>query len=262
MATNSHTSARMISGADFVGMTPQRQHAHFEECGFLVIPGAVAGADVAKIIADTGGSGPSESFEFANSWPPPSLVELIAHPQVLAVLRLCFGEDLRFYKGVFGKWLSPSAENLARGRQLLHQDYSSDGATGGSSCASWCNVAFYFIDLEPDEGPYWVVPGSHKQHLLDEDEREALFPEAKMVLAKAGDAVLFHCRTVHAGGVKKSRLPRPSAFLSYRPAWAAPLRTVAEWPDDIVSSAAPDLRALLEGQNDGMPIGPHGILAT
>ena len=83
-----------------------------------------------------------------------------------------------------------------------------------------------------------------------------------MVLAKAGDAVLFHCLTIHAGGVMGSRRPRPSAFLSYRPGWAAPLAPVAEWPDAVVRGAPPELRALLAGQNDGVPVGPEGILVV
>ena len=81
-----------------------------------------------------------------------------------------------------------------------------------------------------------------------------------MVLAKAGDAVLFHCRTIHAGGVMRSRRPRPSAFLSYRPGWAAPLGPVEEWPEHVMRGASPELRRLLAGQNDGVPIGPDGIL--
>ena len=81
-----------------------------------------------------------------------------------------------------------------------------------------------------------------------------------MVLAKAGDAVLFHCLTIHAGGVMRSRRPRPSAFMSYRPGWAAPLSPVDEWPEEVVHSATPELRTLLAGQNDGVPVGPEGII--
>jgi len=115
--------------------------------------------------------------------------------------------------------------------------------------------------LEEDEGPLWVVPGSHKQVWTKERGNfEQFADQARMVLAKAGDAVMFHNFTMHAGGVMLSGRPRPSVFLSYRPGWAAPLGTVPEWPEQVVGQAAPLLRQLLAGQNDGLRVGAYGIV--
>ena len=88
-------------------------------------------------------------------------------------------------------------------------------------------------------------------------------PRRAWCLAKAGDAVLFHCRDHPRGAASWARGARGRArFFSYRPGWAAPLSPVEEWPDEVVRGATPELRALLAGQNDGDPVGPEGILAV
>ena len=81
-----------------------------------------------------------------------------------------------------------------------------------------------------------------------------------MVLCKAGDAGMFHNRTIHAGGVMKSGRPRPSVFLSYRAGWAAPMSEVPEWPVEVVVRASDELRPLIEGLNDGMRVDPYGVI--
>lgn len=82
-----------------------------------------------------------------------------------------------------------------------------------------------------------------------------------MVLCKAGDAVMFHNRTIHAGGVMKSGRPRPGVFLSYRAGWVAPMSEVPEeWPVEVVVQASDELRPLIEGLNDGMRVDPYGVI--
>ena len=104
-------------------------------------------------------------------------------------------------------------------------------------------------------------PGSHRmENNRQGHDLEHVAGDAKMILAKAGDAVMFHCCTIHGGGVMQSQRARPSVFLSYRPGWAAPLHPVPEWPEAVVAKASPELRALLVGQNDGLRLGPDGIV--
>ena len=83
-----------------------------------------------------------------------------------------------------------------------------------------------------------------------------------MVLARRGDAVMFHNLTMHAGGAMKSGRRRPSLFQSYRSAWAAPLGKIPEWPDEVVRRSPPELRRPLEGLNDGLRVDIHGILQS
>ena len=250
---------------DFAGLTVREQHAFFADNGFLWIPDAVTPEQVACIVKEMGGDETPSRLEFDEHWPAGTLAQIIPCPAVLGALRACYGGDIRFFKGVFATWRQQSDDNLARGRQILHRDYTGFAPPEDprNTQASWCNVGFYFIDLDVGEGPLWVVPGSHRfADLHNRNSLEVHAAEARMVLAKAGDAVLFHCRTIHAGGVMGSRRPRPSAFFSYRPGWAAPLSPVEEWPDEVVRGATPELRALLAGQNDGDPVGPEGILVV
>ena len=265
MTANATEALQVGRRKDFAGLTVREQHAFLVENGFLWVPDAITPEQVARIIDEMGGAEAPNRLEFDEHWPGGTLAEIIASPKVIAPLRACYGHDIRFFKGVFATWTSQSEENLARGRQILHRDYTGfePPVDARNTQASWCNVGFYLIDLQVDEGPLWVVPGSHrdadKRHRLELDGRAE---EARMVLAQAGDAVLFHSTTMHAGGVMQSRRPRPSAFLSYRPGWAAPLGPVAEWPDQVMASASPEVRELMRGQNDGVPVGPDGILAV
>jgi len=90
---------------------------------------------------------------------------------------------------------------------------------------------------------YGVVPDSDLDHLQD---------QAKMVLAHAGDAVLFNCNTVHASSYNFSGEPRHALFFSYRPAWAKPVGPVPEWPEEFIQSFPSEHRALLRNLNAGL----------
>ena len=75
-----------------------------------------------------------------------------------------------------------------------------------------------------------------------------------------GDAVLFHCFTVHAAGTNRSRDTRHALFYSYRPGWARPSGRVDEWHPGFVRRAPPLRRRLLLDLNGGLgprPAQPH-----
>jgi ectoine hydroxylase-related dioxygenase (phytanoyl-CoA dioxygenase family) len=251
---------KVLNRSIFEDLTPEQQRDHYAEFGFVLLPRIVSAEQIARIAREEEGS---ERYDFIERWPGPALEALITNPKLLELIRLSFGEDLRFFKSVYAEWRTADEDKKKRGRQVLHRDYTPEPGDGDyrNSCASWCNVGHYLIDLEEDEGPLWVVPGSHKQVWTKERGNfEQFADQARMVLAKAGDAVMFHNFTMHAGGVMLSGRPRPSVFLSYRPGWAAPLGTVPEWPEQVVGQAAPLLRQLLAGQNDGLRVGAYGIV--
>lgn len=109
-------------------------------------------------------------------------------------------------------------------RQGLHRDFDPTGQDGKdfrNSCDRWCNIGIYLRDQTPEEGPLWVVPGSHKlprdigRAGLDFNEYYA--PQARRICCSAGDAVIFDCLTIHAGG-KHVQRDRPGCFHSYRSA--------------------------------------------
>jgi len=244
----------------FATMSPRDQQAYYGEHGFVLLPGVVSRGHMKRIADEVSGS---PRYDFMNKWPGPALEALITNPKLLGPLRRCYGEDLRFFKAVYEEWRDRNDAHSQLNRQPLHRDYSPAPENGDyrNSCMSWANVGHYLIDLEMDEGPLWVVPGSHKlAGTRQGDLLESYAENARIILAKAGDAVMFHNLTIHAGGIMQSGRPRPSVFTSYRPGWAAPLGTVAEWPNEVVAEASPALQALLVGQNDGLRVNAAGII--
>ena len=258
---NSQQTPTILHRATFECMTLDQQQEHFSEQGFVLLPQIVSSDHIARVRSEVEGV---DRYDFIERRPGPHMEQLITNPTLLQPLRRCYGEHLKFFKSVYAEWRDVNADKKKRGRQGLHRDYRPDPLDGDyrNSCASWCNVGHYFIDLEINEGPLWVVPGSHKLAWTNtHGPLEQFANDACIVLAKAGDAVMLHNLTIHAGGVMSSGRPRPSLFQSYRPSWAAPLKTVPEWPEAVVKKASPDLRRLLVGQNDGVRVSAHGIIS-
>ena len=226
----------------YLDLAPDRQKTHFEEHGFLWVPDAVPTGEVDQMLTDLDAHQPRSSIEYSTEWPPQSSVELITNQKLLGAMRTCIGADVRFFKGVFGQWLNHGEESMKRGRQAFHRDFDNDG----KASPTWCNSAVYCLDLEPGSGPFWVVPGSHKLPLTENGtDFEHLSDGAFMLCARAGDAALFHCLAVHAGGVMPGRRPRSSFFYSYRPADVPPDASMPKWPDEVIEAASDELRPLL-----------------
>ena len=233
---------KALARDQFVTLTLARQKAFFDACGFLWIPNAIPVAAIEQVLTDLDAHAPRSSLEYAAEWPVPAAVELITDENILRPMRACIGDDVRFFKGVFGQWLNHGEETMERGRQALHRDFNE----AGKALPCWCNCAIYCLNLEPGQGPFWVVPGTHKLAPVAPDaDFENLSDEALMLCARSGDAVFFHCLTVHAGGAMPDRRPRPSFFHSYRPGAQPPAPSMPPWPEEIVAAAAADLRPLL-----------------
>ena len=86
-------------------------------------------------------------------------------------------------------------------------------------------VLSYAVDVIQENGPLYVVPGSHDLGLIDhEDDRWAGFAlnepmwwdNALPITGKAGDAVVFHTCTIHGSPDNRSDQPRPVCIQRYR----------------------------------------------
>ncbi len=223
----------------------------FAEHGFLHIPGALDPARLVRVRAAVADLGPwTEEL-----WHQPELIELIGLPSLVEPIRQVLGPELRFFKGAYVRTGAVGSPAQRTTRQALHRDYGIGEAQDDfrNSNACWLNAGIYLTDLAPERGPLWVVPGSHR--LLTPapgSDASTCDGQARMVLARAGDIVLFHCLTLHAGGANLTAASREGLFYSYRAAWARPIGPVPEWPARVVENAPPELRALLIGQNDGL----------
>lgn len=225
----------------------------FDENGFLVIPAALSQSEVRQAIEEIRQFGLRGTTE--DIWKAPFASQLVTNRKLLSALTAIFGKDIRFFKGAY---VESPPENGGADRQLrkaLHVDYGIGEPEDDlrNSAASWVNVAFYLTDLTPDHSPLWVVPGSNRTYrVVPASNLEHLQGQAKMVLARAGDAVLFHGNTVHAASHNFSTGTRHALFFSYRPAWAKPSGPVLEWPDAFVQDFPLEYRSLLKNLNVGL----------
>ena len=233
---------RLLERDRFRGLTPAQQKTYFDRHGFLWVPDAAPADEIHRVLTDLDAHRPRRTIEFSAEWPAASAVRLITNRRLLGAVRVCIGADVRFYKGVFGQWLNHGDATMRRGRQALHRDFRNDGV----AVPRWCNSAIYCRDLEPGLAPLWVVPGTHKLPPTAADtDLEYLADQASLLCARTGDAAIFHCLTVHAGGAMPDRRPRPSFFFSYHPGGCPPMADAPPWPEEIVAAASAELRPLL-----------------
>ncbi len=233
----------------------QARRGFFAEYGFLQVPRVLDPDALRRVRAAVTDLGAWHE----DPWHRPELVAAIAQPTLIAAIEQLLGPDLRFFKGVYVRTPPLGSPGERPLRQGLHRDYGIGEEQGDfrNSNACWLNVGIYLDDLTPERGPLWVVPGSHRlTHLAPGGDYSGLDHQARMVLARAGDAVLFASQTVHAGGANRTAWSRAGLFYSYRAAWARPIGQVREWPEALVGQLPPRGQALLRGQNDGMARSP------
>lgn len=238
---------------NWAAMSTSEQRDFFAENGFLVIPSAISPEQLEQIHHEIKINGLTGTTE--NIWAAESLLPLIENEKLLSALRSIFGDEVRFFKGAYAEYAPSDIPGEKPRRKALHHDYGIGERIGDfrNSCASWVNVGYYLTDLTLEHGPFWVVPGSNRTyHLAPESDLEFTGDDARMILVKAGDAILFHCLTVHASGTNVSDRTRQALFYSYRPAWARPIGPVPEWPQEFIESAPPERKKLLLGLNRGI----------
>lgn len=246
---------------DWARMGPDEQREFYAQYGFLVVPGAVPESHRRELLRDIAAFNLSGTIE--DMWVTPAFERLIETATTVAALEATLGSDLKFFRGVY-VGTPPEPNPLAcPERRALHVDYGIGEPMGNfkNSCASWVNVGYYLTGLTETHAPLFLVPGSHRLlHLWPGADLEAYDPVARIVLVAPGDAVLFHCFTVHAAGTNRSPDTRHALFYSYRPGWARPSGRVDEWHPGFVRRAPPQRRRLLLDLNGGLgprPALPH-----
>lgn len=248
---------RKREGRDFhvnwEALTPAEQARFFNENGFLMIPGALTSEGVRQAIDEIETHGLKGTTE--EVWGAPFARGLVTNDKLLRALRAIFGEEIRFFKAAYVATSPDNRDAVGQQRKALHVDYGIGEPQGDyrNSAASWVNVAFYLTDLTAEHSPLWVAPGSNRDYaVVPASDHERFRAVAKMVMARAGDVVLFHSNTVHAASHNFSNETRHALFYSYRPAWAKPVGPVKEWPEEFVSSFPAEHRGLLKGLNRGL----------
>jgi hypothetical protein len=191
----------------------------------------------------------------------PFFVELMALPRTLDILRTMLGEWYRLDHayGIQMHDQGPDNTNLHGGPRTDQNEH----------CYQWHQgrmynglvvVAYALADVNPGDGGFVGVPGSHKaNHPYKPEPGSPLVSQPAM---KAGDMLIFTEALVH--GTRQWRSPnrRRSLLYKYSPGFSTWSNlTNAEWPAKATAMATTDLqRALLRppfvGNRPALPFPP------
>jgi ectoine hydroxylase-related dioxygenase (phytanoyl-CoA dioxygenase family) len=228
----------------------QRARERYFEDGFLVVPGAVSPAWLARLRAvvtakieeSRAHTASDDQFDLApdHSAAKPNIrrlrkavdqhLELWAFAQDASVVDLVadlLGPDLRFHSSKLNfKW-SEGGDAVR-----WHQDIQ-----------AWPHTNFgvltygvYLEDTELEQGPLTAIPGSHRGPIFEQFDEQggwtgalaardvATLPADKAVdlCGPAGTVVLLHCRVVHGSAANYSPRMRPLLLNVYSAADALP----------------------------------------
>ncbi|HVG04468.1 MAG TPA: phytanoyl-CoA dioxygenase family protein, partial [Burkholderiaceae bacterium] len=162
--------------------------------------------------------------------------ELVRSPAMTAVLRALLGPAARLH----GSKLNLKSPEFGSPVEW-HQDWAFYPHTNDDVLA----IGVMLEDIDLDNGPMLIVPGSHRGPTYDHhadagyfcgaiDPAKAVgvdFASAVPVVGKAGAASFHHVRAVHGSGQNTSTRPRPFLLYEVTAADAFPLMGVSDWGD-------------------------------
>ena len=189
--------------------------------------------------------------------------ELAAHPAIMAALTPLIGADIRLRAG--GKINMKAASYGAPVE--WHQDWAFYPHTNQSVLA----VGILLDDMDADNGPLQVLPGSHKGPVYNhhshgafcgaiDAEQEGLdVSNARELQGRAGSLSIHHARLVHGSALNRSNRERRVLFYEYAAADAWPLAGIEHLPDlddfnDRMVQGQPTTQPRLEAVPVRMPL--------
>ena len=189
--------------------------------------------------------------------------ELAAHPAITAALTPLIGPNIRLRAG--GKINMKAASYGAPVE--WHQDWAFYPHTNQDVLA----VGILLDDMDADNGPLQVLPGSHKGPIYDhhshgafcgaiDAEKEGLdVSNARELHGRAGAISIHHARLVHGSALNNSNRERRVAFYEYAAADAWPLAGIEHLADlgdfnDRIVHGQPTTQPRLEAVPVRMPL--------
>jgi ectoine hydroxylase-related dioxygenase (phytanoyl-CoA dioxygenase family) len=159
---------------------------------------------------------------------------MVAHPKILAVLKRLWGPSIRF---------DVSKLNLKAAGYGAPVEWHQDWAFYPHTNDDLAAVGIMVDDVDDDNGPLMVIPGSHLGPIFDHhDERgffcgaidpargELDFSRAVKLTGPAGSITVHHARTVHGSATNTSGRPRRLLLHQYRAADAWPILGTPDFP--------------------------------
>ena len=219
--------------------------------GFIVVPDVLSPAEVAELRAVTDGfveraraiTTHDAIYDLEDSHSPaqprvrrikaPHLhhaayAALVRHPKIVAVLQDLWGPDIRFDTAKL------NLKSAGFGAAVeWHQDWAFYPHTNDDLAA----VGVMMDDMELENGPLLIIPGSHKDPVvhdhhgedgrfcgaMDPGKKEVDYAAAVPLTGKAGSITVHHVRAVHGSAPNTSNRDRRLLLFQFRAADAWPL---------------------------------------
>jgi ectoine hydroxylase len=235
------------------------QRQFFETNGYLIIEGALDGAQIARLtgIVDRLDEverretklSPQAFMEIRNAIArEPALLELIDWPTAFPLVAELMGPDLQLNTSHVMVRPPQPPETAASFKAI---DWHRDGceqvyAVQGTYPWIYTKIGYFLTDLSrPGMGNLRVVPGSHLRAERPTRSHDNIDPDGAIeVLTRPGDSVLFQQRTWHAVGPNYASISRKNIYMGYCYRWVKPLDYVAQSPA-LIERATPLQRQLL-----------------
>ena len=164
----------------------------------------------------------------------PRLFDLFFHPQLLDVVQLLLGPEIRLYPNYTARPKFPEWKGTL---VLWHQDggYTAQAADGVASLRM-VNVWAPLVPASVENGCMQFVPGTHQLGVVPHEKREYYLEIAREELnlrleqavsieVDPGDVVLFHNLMFHCGLPNRTRAVRWSMDWRYQDATQPTMRT-------------------------------------
>lgn len=211
-------------------ITPEEER-EFDELGYLVVPDALPGETVARLVVALDDLTRAESTKVHNIADILGLreefLDLIDVPTVLPKVQKLLGNNI---------WVNLSHLNVNPPQSLERENDSKfdygwhrDGGAINTDLPPPAplmsiKVGFYLSDLtEPGRGQTYLIPGSHKSEDAPPNDDD-LPPAAKPLCVKAGTALLFDRRLMHSiRSPNTSDITRKAIFVQYAFRWLCPV---------------------------------------
>jgi phytanoyl-CoA hydroxylase len=168
----------------------------------------------------------------------PTYAAMVRHPDILEVLKRLWGPSIRF---------DVSKLNLKAAGYGAPVEWHQDWAFYPHTNDDLAAVGIMIDDVDEENGPLLVIPGSHKGPIfdhhadgvfcgaMDPDRREVDYGQAVALIGPAGSITIHHARTVHGSATNTSGKPRRLLLHQYRAADAWPLMAFQQDFDDFRS---------------------------
>jgi phytanoyl-CoA hydroxylase len=225
------------------------QIEEYNEIGAIVVPDVLTPDEVRNLRAVTDGfverarglTAHDDIYDLEDSHTPqnprvrrikkatdahPAYAALIRNPGILGVLKDLWGPDIRFDSAKLNLKCAGYGAPVE-----WHQDWAFYPHTNDNLAA----VGVMFDDMEMENGPLMIMPGSHKgptydHHAngifcgaMDPDNHDCDYDKAVPLLGKAGSITVHHVRAVHGSAPNVSNRDRRLLLFQFRAADAWPI---------------------------------------